>query len=84
MGVTKLRLGKDKEEILETLKPIQTIDGLSSEYASQLARLYKDIGEGLKSLNFAYEIRRSFHSVPEAHLYYMGIFLDRERKPSLF
>jgi tetratricopeptide (TPR) repeat protein len=80
LGVTKLRLGKDKEEILETLKPIQTIDGLSFEYSSQLARLYKDIGEGLKSLDFAYEIRRSFHSVPEAHLYYMGIFLDREKE----
>ena len=80
LGVTKLRLGKDEEEILETLKPIQTIDGLSFEYASQLARLYKDIGEGLKSLDLAYEIRRSFHSIPEAHLYYMGIFLAREKE----
>jgi len=79
LAITKLRLGRDKQEIIENLKQVSDIQGLGFEHASQLARLYKDIGNSMKSLELAYEIRRSYHSIPDSHLYYIGIFLDLEK-----
>lgn len=58
------------------------IKSLSLEHGLQYAGLLAVRNRGHKAFSVAYELRRKFFNNPQAHLKYMGIFLQREKDAS--
>jgi tetratricopeptide (TPR) repeat protein len=58
------------------------IKSLSLEHGLQYAGLLAVRNRGQKAFSVAYELRRTFFNNPQAHLKYMGIFLQREKDAS--
>lgn len=78
LAVIKLRLQK-VSEIEPLLSTIKGTEGIEMAQFSQLINLYREIGKHETSLNLAYEFRRTFYSNPDAHLFYVNIFLNSEK-----
>lgn len=78
LGVVLLRLQKNAE-IKPILSSITDTEGVDIAQFSQLINLYTEIGESEIALNLAYEFRRTFYSNPEAHLFYVNVFLNSEK-----
>ena len=70
------------KELDRFLDSVMEIKSLSLEHGLQYAGLLAVRNRGQRAFSVAYELRRTFFNNPNAHLKYMGIFLQREKDAS--
>jgi len=81
LAVINLR-SNNFEELDRFLDSAIEIKSLSLDHGLQYAGLLAVRNRGQKAFSVAYELRRKFFNNPQAHLRYMGIFLQREKDAS--
>lgn len=79
LAIVKLRLRKI-DEILPIITSIKDPESLEMPQFGQLVNLYQEAGEHKTALELAYELRRKFYSNPDAHLFYVNLFLATEKQ----
>jgi hypothetical protein len=81
LAVINLR-SNDLAELDKFLDSAPEIHTLSLENGLQYASLLAIRNRGQKAFSVIYDLRRTFFNNPDAHLKYMGIFLQRENDTS--
>ncbi|MFH1883151.1 MAG: hypothetical protein ABIL62_10620, partial [Planctomycetota bacterium] len=81
LAVINLR-SNNLTELDQFLNSSFEIQPLSLEHGLQYAGLLAIRNQGQKAFSVVYELRRAFFNNPNAHLKYMGIFLQREKDAS--